>query len=185
MSLKELTWEKHKSAERQEFVKVLMSGNINPRFYANFLSNQKTMYQLLEITADKHNLFEGMTDLKRTNYIDNDIVELGFHRGDTVFVPVINEYLDHVLRLSQKDSQKLMAHIYVRYMGDLYGGQMIAKKIPGSGTFYKFKNPEELKNTLRSRLTNDLADEANLCFDFAIELYRQLMMLTMPKYINE
>ena len=30
MSLKDLTWEHHKDAERQQFVKVLMSGKINP-----------------------------------------------------------------------------------------------------------------------------------------------------------
>jgi hypothetical protein len=33
-NLKDLTWEHHKDAERQEFVKVLMSGKINPDLYA-------------------------------------------------------------------------------------------------------------------------------------------------------
>ena len=33
-TLKELTWEHHKEAERQEFVKILMSGKINPELYA-------------------------------------------------------------------------------------------------------------------------------------------------------
>ena len=37
MSLKELTWEHHKRAERQDFVKVLMSGEIDPRLYATFI----------------------------------------------------------------------------------------------------------------------------------------------------
>ena len=37
MSLKDLTMEHHKDAERQDFVKVLMSGNINPDLYATYL----------------------------------------------------------------------------------------------------------------------------------------------------
>ena len=40
-NLKDLTWEHHKNAERQEFVKVLMSGKIHPEFYATYLWNQQ------------------------------------------------------------------------------------------------------------------------------------------------
>jgi hypothetical protein len=36
MSLKELTHEAHQNAERQAFVKILFSGNINPRLYAEY-----------------------------------------------------------------------------------------------------------------------------------------------------
>ena len=38
--IKELTWEYHKNAERQAFVKVLMSGEIPEKLYAVFLYNQ-------------------------------------------------------------------------------------------------------------------------------------------------
>jgi hypothetical protein len=40
MSLKDLTHDAHKNAERQEFVKIMFSGNINPKLYATFLKNQ-------------------------------------------------------------------------------------------------------------------------------------------------
>jgi len=33
MSLKELTWENHKSAERKKFASILMSGDIDPLLY--------------------------------------------------------------------------------------------------------------------------------------------------------
>ena len=36
--LKELTWEHHKNAERQKFVKVLMGGKISPEVYATFFN---------------------------------------------------------------------------------------------------------------------------------------------------
>ena len=45
--LKELTHDQHRNAERQKFVKVLMSGKINPELYATYLWNQHKKYKLL------------------------------------------------------------------------------------------------------------------------------------------
>ena len=39
-NLKELTWENHKNAERQTFVKEMFSGNITVERYLDFLHNQ-------------------------------------------------------------------------------------------------------------------------------------------------
>ena len=50
-TLKELTWEHHKEAERQKFVKVLMSGKIIPEIYAIYLANQHKTYDVLEAMA--------------------------------------------------------------------------------------------------------------------------------------
>jgi len=68
----------------------------------------------------------------------------------------------------------LLAHIYVRHFGDMYGGQMIANRNPGSGKMYEFNNVEELKTTVRSMLHDNMADEANRCFEFAMELFEEL-----------
>ena len=35
--IKDLTMEKHKNAERQQFVRILMSGNIDEQLYATYL----------------------------------------------------------------------------------------------------------------------------------------------------
>ena len=185
MSLKELTWEKHKSAERQEFVKVLFSGKINPRFYSAYLQNMMACYSMLESCAATHGLLDGIDSIRRTSLIQEDIDELGHIKDNTIFVPVVNEYLDHILRISWNQPQKLMAHIYVRHMGDLSGGQMIAKKVPGSGRYYQFDNVEDCKSKIRERLSDDLAEEANLAFDFSIAMFHQLMELDIPKYADE
>ena len=47
MSLKELTKEVHKQAERQDFVHELMSGKMSDEMYAKFLWNQHAIYNLL------------------------------------------------------------------------------------------------------------------------------------------
>jgi heme oxygenase len=50
-NLKELTKDQHSNAERQGFVKILMSGKINPKLYATYLWNQHKKYDLLEAMA--------------------------------------------------------------------------------------------------------------------------------------
>ena len=74
-----------------------------------------------------------------------------------------------------EDPQKIMAHVYVRHMGDLSGGQMIAKRIPGSAKFYQFdEDVNVLKDKIRTRLDDSMADEARICFNFATELFKQM-----------
>jgi len=187
MSLKELTAEKHKLAERQEFVKVLFSGKINPLFYATFLKNQHPIYEFLEINADMTRISDDLLDYRRASKILQDYLELWPDPENTKpeTLPVVQEYLNHIKTLAFTNPQLLMAHIYVRHMGDLAGGQMIDKKVPGAGRFYQFENPDLLKEKIRSKIDDSLAEEANICFDFAIKLFEQLMELDIPKYKDE
>ena len=88
--------------------------------------------------------------------------------------PVVKKYMDHIMSIKD-DPQKLMAHIYVRHMGDLSGGQMIAKRVPGSSKFYQFdEDVEVIKDKIRIRLDDSMADEAKICFGFATELFKQM-----------
>ena len=56
--------------------------------------------------------------------------------------------------------------IYVRHMGDLSGGQIIKRFVPGSGQHYQFnEDVTELKEKVRAKLHDGLADEAKVCFN--------------------
>jgi heme oxygenase len=70
-----------------------------------------------------------------------------------------------------------MAHIYVRHMGDLAGGQMIAKRVPGSGRMYQFEDADVLKTAIRERINDDMAEEAKVCFQFAADMFKDMMEL--------
>lgn len=59
-------------------------------------------------------------------------------------------------------------------MGDMFGGAMIKKVTPGPGNMYEFENKNELIQKLRSKLSLNMADEANTVFDFAIKLFEDL-----------
>lgn len=170
-NLKELTMEHHKNAERQDFVKELFGG-ISKQRYCDFLHNQHPQYNVLEQFARLHNL----TDVIIAPKIHQDIIELEEELEDyaPTMYPVVKEYLDHLLSIKD-DPKKLMAHIYVRHMGDLSGGQMIAKRTPGSGHMYQFdEDVDVIKNKIREKLDDSMAEEARICFDFATQLFQEM-----------
>ena len=177
MSLKDLTYEHHKTAETQPFVSILFSGNIDPKLYATFIKNQHPMYELWEVCAMTHGLLNDLPDVRRAPAINSDYEELwGDSKEDPTILPVVKRYIDHIMSI-KSDPQKLMAHIYVRHMGDLSGGQMISKRVPGSGKMYQFQDPEALKTAIRSKIDDSMADEARICFDFATQLFQEMMTM--------
>lgn len=175
MSLKELTHEQHRRAETRPFVKVLFSGNIDHNLYAQYLYNQFPMYELLEVCAMPHGILSDVPGILRSKAILEDYKELwGDQENKPKLCKVVQEYMNHIMSIKD-DPKKLMAHIYVRHMGDLAGGQMIAKRIPGSGKYYQFENPEELKVKIRAKIDDSMADEAKVCFDFAARFFEEMM----------
>jgi heme oxygenase len=175
-NLKELTKENHTNAERQEFVKILFSGTINPDLYATFLYNQFPMYELLEVCAMPHGILNDIPEICRHKNIRKDFEELWGEREEKPqMCPVVQKYIAYIMSI-RNDPKKLMAHIYVRHMGDLAGGQMIAKRVPGKGLFYHFDgNQEELKDKIRAKLDDSMADEAKVCFEFATQFFKEMM----------
>jgi heme oxygenase len=101
-------------------------------------------------------------------------------------------YVDRLDEVARTDPRALLAHAYVRYLGDLSGGQIVCRVITsalaltgGSGlAFYKFaERPEVLAARLRIALDSialtpeaqaQLVDEARLAFRYHIELFEQL-----------
>ena len=180
MSLKDLTWEHHKYAETRPFVKVLFSGKITPKAYATYLFNQHKCYDLLEAMAMMHGLMNDYPTIRRAPAILEDFNELWTDKEMPVEVSTIQRYHAHLMNIKD-DPEKLLAHLYVRHFGDLSGGQMIAKRVPGAGKYYQFDgDPVEIKNVLRAKLDDSLAEEAAVCFKFAADMFDDL-----EKAVNE
>ena len=183
MSLKELTHEAHRNAETQPFVKILFSGKINPELYAAYLKNQHPCYEILEVCAMPHGLLNGMPDMRRAPAILEDYLELhDTSKEEPKILEATERYIKYILSIKD-EPQKLMAHLYVRHMGDLAGGQMIAKRVPGSGKYYQFENPDALKAAIREKLDDSMADEAKVCFKYAEELFKDMM--TLVEFVDE
>lgn len=84
--------------------------------------------------------------------------------------PAQQAYIDAIERCSATKPELLIAHAYVRYLGDLSGGQILAKKLQkyndlpeGQGVaFYSFDEVEdknEFKDQYRIRLNQVEVDE--------------------------
>jgi heme oxygenase (biliverdin-producing, ferredoxin) len=173
--LKELTWENHSKAERTEHARKLLKG-MTPEEYHRYLYNQYVQYAAVESVAHSRGVLEGIEHICRADAIRADMTELeveyDIQRNEDLLCPVVNRYAAHVTSL--QDTDDILAHLYVRHFGDMYGGQMIRKRNPGAGTMYDFNDVEELKATVRAKLNDDMADEANRCFEFAMELFEEL-----------
>lgn len=173
--LKELTWENHQKAERTDHARKLLKG-MTPEEYHRYLYNQYVQYAALESRANELGALAGIETIQRAESIRADMLELeemhNIERNTDLLSPVVFEYVSYVMSLENTDD--VLAHIYVRHFGDMYGGQMIRKRNPGSGKMYDFDNVEELKAIVRSKLKDEMADEANVCFEFAMELFEDL-----------
>ena len=115
-NLKELTWEHHKNAERQQFVKHLMGGSIDPKLYATYLWNQFPCYEVLEVMARAQGLLDDFPHIMRSKSILADFRELWPQdEKPPEHTMATKKYLAH-MKTIMNDADKLMAHVYVRHM---------------------------------------------------------------------
>lgn len=168
MALKDLIKENHDKAESHRFVKLLLSGNISKEIYADLLYNHFLCYSKLEFLAKSNGVVVGIEAICRTDAIQTDIAELAI-LGKAY--PSTHAYLEYLDTLKQAD---FLAHIYIRHFGDLYGGQIIKKAVPGSGTMYNFEDRLELIAKVREKLSDDLGEEANRAFEFNLQLFEEI-----------
>jgi heme oxygenase len=176
MSLKEITKDLHADAERSLFAKKLLGGSISVEEYANYLWQMTLVYNGIEVAANSQGMLANLPGIERAHKIYQDCLELVGPYHQLKWLPETIEYYQYLLALNYNKEKRhlIKAHMYCRHMGDLYGGQMIAKKVPGSGRFYQFKDVEKLKEQIRAELTDDLGDEARVAFEWAIKIMKAL-----------
>jgi len=176
-TLKELTKEAHRSAERTSFMQRLIKKNITPYQYYVYVYNQLFMYLTLEYHANRLGIFnEDLFNLQRAEALHDDEFKMRTE-NDFERPPLFSaslDYVDYIEKISN-DKDKLFAHIYVRHMGDLSGGQIIKKLVPGPTNLYEFEgNIEELKTAVRSKLHLGLEEESKVCFAMVQKFLEEL-----------
>jgi heme oxygenase len=178
MSLKEITKDLHTSAERTVFAKKLLSGSISKADYANYLFQLIAVYTIIENSCREQGILNCLPGIERAEAIGLDFLEIADPAHEYKVLPSTFNYINYLKRLDgDYENRPLMkAHMYCRHMGDLFGGQIIKRRVAhaSSGKFYEFENPEALKALIRSELTDNLGDEARVAFQFAIDMMREL-----------
>lgn len=176
MSLKEITKDLHHEAEKTQFAKLLLSGKITQEQYATYLYQMLLIYNPIETGCRVQGFTNNLPGIERSYSIYQDFIELVGKNYKYEWLPSTIEYHKYLLDLIGNPDKKhlIKAHLYCRHMGDLFGGQIIAKRVPGSGKFYQFKEPDKLKAQIREELTDDLGEEARVAFEWAIKIMREL-----------
>lgn len=169
--LREVTHERHMAVEQLPFIQYLLKGNITQPDYVTYLAEMTAIYQRLETLAQAAGLFDGLEDLPRAQRMAQDLEELAPGHVAEI-MPSTQTYLRHLDSIAH--SRQLFAHVYVRHMGDLYGGKLISRVVPGTGLWYQFENRAELAKTFSERVTLDLADEALVAFDHYKNIFQDL-----------
>lgn len=194
------TRKSHSMAENSAFVTGFFKGVSNKDTFAELVKSlyfvYDTMEKALETSQESRVVALDYPTLRRTKCLE---VDMEFFYGkdwkNTVSPsPATIEYCNHITKVGKEAPFLLVAHQYTRYLGDLFGGQMMGgmamkslKLEKNQGTaFYNFEsipNTRAFINEWYGTLNalefsevqrQELVDEANLVFRLNIGIFNEL-----------
>lgn len=195
--LREATSIEHRDTETRGFITRLMGGELDMEAYTRYLAQYAYVYRALEARATQPGDPAFMSDpaLPRLAAIESDLANLGAADWEATHpaLPATQAYADHLASIDVNDVPRYLAHHYTRYLGDLSGGQAIAKLVArhyGATEeqlgFYRFElidSPVRFKRSYREELDNldfteaqeaDLIAEAKAAFGFNAAIFEAL-----------
>jgi len=187
-------------AENTAFVSGFFKGIATQSAFANLVTSLYLVYQAMENefenASDASVKALDCTELRRVNSLEKDMEFFYGPEWSSIIAPsaATKKYVDRIQEIGKSEPELLIAHQYTRYLGDLFGGQMMggmaSKSLglePGQGTsFYQFDDIADTKAFIdewytklnKLGLTNKqkeaIVDEANLVFALNIEILEEL-----------
>ncbi len=194
--LREATRSLHVEAERSGIIGQLVRGAATREAYALLLRNLFPAYWEMERGLDRHAGSAPLgkvarRELFRAASLESDLDRLAGKawRETLPLLPVAERYVGTVAAAARGDGFRLVAHAYLRYLGDLSGGQimkrLLAKSLGLDGTalaFYDFRaigDVSAFKDEYRKAIDEtihagadpaEIIDEAMTGFRLTIEL---------------
>jgi len=198
--LRESTMMAHRHAEGAGFIKDLFSGRCTPENYVKYLWGFKQIYKALEkslsnCASNKSVYLINFTQLYRTETLNSDLNV--WNKSTPLSVPenvkrAVATYVSRIETVAEHKPELLVAHSYVRYLGDLSGGQILLKTLSQHAPkengyqFYQFDNIDtsqmkilyrqrldEIGN-LNSQMAPDICAEADLVFNLNAAVFKAL-----------
>lgn len=135
--IREGSWSDHDSSEGADFMANIMRGKGTLDDYIALVAQHYFMYEALEGVVDgiaNHEIFAPFhdEDLRRMEAIQADLAALigDDWRERVEAEPATAAYADRIREIGAEGwIPGIIAHHYTRYLGDLSGGQMIAKRV--------------------------------------------------------
>jgi len=171
MSLKDLTSAKHTEAESTPFMKAVFAKTLPFDLWVDWTYQKWLFYGAIEGAAGANRLLNDLPDLRRAFYLFMDYNEMNTERKKHEFRPIVVDYYNYLISIAN-DPNKVKAHLYTWHMGDMFGGQMIKKIVPGAHRNLEFEDAKTLITNIRAKLDDSMGDEANVAFDWAIRMMR-------------
>jgi heme oxygenase len=202
--LRERTAALHTEAERSGIVNDILRKQADRRGYAMLLRNLLPAYVKLERALERPRASQALDvfaepALRRAPRIAADLESLSGPRWewDLPLLPAGQAYADAVAMAGAGNGAGLMAHAYVRYFGDLSGGQVLKRLLgqslgigPDALSLYEFPglDPVDAKNRMRDAIDTGVADtdrdtvivEAMRAFQHNIDVSRAIQSLVAP-----
>lgn len=190
----------HKQVESSTFMAELLGGRLTRSAYALMLRNLEPIYFELEAGFLRHAAHPGVRPLfqaplfrLRALHQDLETLHGDSWRDEVKLLDGSIAYVARLRHLTEFQPELLAAHAYVRYLGDLSGGQMLSGIVarslglsandgPNWGTdFYNFGDADTvlgLAQAFRSGLAmltaDGIAAEARLAFEMHFQLFEDL-----------
>jgi heme oxygenase len=172
MSLKELTAASHAAAENTKFMKSVFVGKMPADVWTDFTYQKSLIYNAIEGMSGALGLLTDIQDIRRAFLLWKDYQIMSEGKNPSSYNQTTIDYYKYLMNLFP-NKERVAAHLYTWHLGDLHGGQMIKKVIPGSHLSLEFNNRPELIAGVRSLLNDTMADEANVAFEWAIRMMKE------------
>ncbi|BCJ44097.1 heme oxygenase [Actinoplanes ianthinogenes] len=198
--LRRATMSEHRDAETRGFITRLLGGAVPPAGFAALTAQYLIIYRELEAAAVAMRANPVAADfadpaLSRIAALESDLAHL--YGPDWAAhvrpVPATQRYADRLREHCHTSPAHFVAHHYVRYLGDLSGGQLVGRKVAATyglgsaGTaFYRFDriaDPKAYKTAYRTRLDalglpdaalDTLVAESQLAFALNAAVFHEL-----------
>jgi len=194
------TRKSHSVAENTAFVTGFFKGLSTRSAYRDLLTSLFHVYKSMEDAFDECEMEQVKAlDDDKLRRIDALRVDMDYFYGDDWdgrinVSPFTQKYVERIRKVAAEKPHLLIAHQYTRYLGDLFGGQMMGGMATrslnlndGAGVaFYTFDEIDNAKDFITQWYSKmnaldlsdaekmEIVDEANLVFEFNIGIFQEL-----------
>ena len=167
MNVREESKQEHDNVENTIFAQRLLSGDFTDLDYIRYLNAQFFIFEKME-SYSGFNLPD--PSLRRKEKILLDLNEL---ESRDLVIQIPNTVIEYKKRLVTIDTEeKRNSHVYLNYLGMMFGGSIVAKNVRTQGRIYQFENRNECIAAIRS-LPVDVS-EVKLGFEFHTKIMNEL-----------